>query len=296
MRDLFADIGVFYGKRRSVKQRIRFIKYLESQLKNKELKVIKNKDKFSESIHLVVGNLQKAKKVIITPYDTGSKMLIPYYQYTPLDSKNNFASEIINSTLYIILGLLILVLMLFVSKGFKDYGLLMKIVIIVADLVLTFIAMKMFKNLDNQNNFNRNSQGVAVLVQTILKSKNDVAYIFVDQAIMVNSGYKAIQPLVQDKEILLLDCIGNQEAMYLACNKKYKERAKNIASMISNEMNVIELDDVENCPLKYFNRGFMFVSGEMNNDKLTVNQIRTSKDINVNIERLEDIVNKLINY
>lgn len=302
MKDTFVDVAVFLGNRRSKRNRIRFINYFRNIYNDKKIftEIIHFKEKMSESFHFVVGDLKKAKRVIVAPLDTGSKMLIPWYRYYPADSKSNFASEILNTTVYIVLSLVVILIMLLMNRNFNSYQLIVKVLLVVLDFVLAFIAFNLIRNLDNKHNYNRNSQSIALMISNSLKNSKDVAYVFADQTVMMNLGYQQLQKNMENKEVLILDCLGTaDEQLYLITGEDNSNMADSNKSVFESEVILLNKEQTDNSPLRYFKKGMILTSGTIERNKLAVVNTRTSKDQKLDLKhlnRLNDFLSKYIDF
>jgi len=299
VKDTFVDVAVFLGNRRSRKNKIKFINYFRNIYNNKKIKtdIIYLKQKINESFHFVVGDLKRAKKVVITPLDTGSKMLLPFYKYHPTDSKSNFASEILNTTIYIVLSLFMVLILLLINRNYNSYKLAIKVLLIVLDFILAIIAFGLIKNHDNKNNYNRNSQSIALMIENSYKSYIDVAYIFVDQTAMMNLGYQQVQKYLKNREVLLLDCLGvGSEKLFLVTSEANSNMVNNYKDILTDEVILLNKEETENSPLKYFEKGMMLTSGAINKNRIEVSDTRTIKDQQIDFDRLNFLNEKLLKY
>lgn len=299
MRDTFVDVAVFYGNRRSKRNRIRFINYFRNIYNERKIKtdIIHIKQKINESFHSVIGDLENAGKVIITPLDTGSKMLLPFYRYHPADSKSNFASEILNTTVYIVLSVLTVSLMLFVNRNFNSYQLPVRVLLVVIDLIMALIAFVLLKNLDNRNNYNRNSQSIALIIENSFKNSKDCAYVLVDQTAMMNLGYQQLQKRLENKEVLILDCLGiADETMYLLASEENYKMTDRYKDILAREKVLLNREQTANSPLRYFARGMILTAGIIDNARIEIADTRTSKDQKIDFERLDLLNNNLGKY
>ncbi|HPW53722.1 MAG TPA: hypothetical protein PLI19_00825 [Erysipelotrichaceae bacterium] len=299
MRDTFVDVAVFYGNRRSKRNRIRFINYFRNIYNERKIKtdIIHIKQKINESFHFVIGDLENAGKVIITPLDTGSKMLLPFYRYHPADSKSNFASEILNTTVYIVLSVLTVSLMLFVNRNFNSYQLPVRVLLVVIDLIMALIAFVLLKNLDNRNNYNRNSQSIALIIENSFKNSKDCAYVLVDQTAMMNLGYQQLQKRLENKEVLILDCLGTaDETMYLLASEENYKMTDRYKDILARETVLLNREQTANSPLRYFARGMILTAGIIDNARIEIADTRTSKDQKIDFERLDLLNNNLGKY
>ena len=98
MRNLVEIIAIHFSVRRSRNQKKKFASFLVKEIKKSghHIKLLRHKSLLSPSLHILSEN-KKEQKMVVVPYDTGSKMLIPRYKYYLLNATRNFRNEIANT-------------------------------------------------------------------------------------------------------------------------------------------------------------------------------------------------------
>ena len=190
MRDKIEEVGIHFSKRRTNREKLRFMNRLTGQLKAKglPLRMIQKKNQGSVSNHLVAGDPKKSRWVFMASYDTGTRMLNPCYEYCPLNSKHNFREEMKNVAAYSVLTLLLAALAVFWTRNFPEYPMLWKVLTVIGDAAALGLIFRWMKKPSNKVNMNRNSGAVSVLYDCAEKTKNG-CFVFVDQGAMTNQGF-----------------------------------------------------------------------------------------------------------
>ena len=218
MRDLLFDIGITLGKRKTTKHKKIFIEELERRLIeiNANYKIQVNKQSFFSSKHIIVGDINKSKLILIGNYDTPSINLCRR-SYFPLMIKENIRTEQIN--LIISIGLFILLNSIFVLSFNYVNSLepLIKIPLFFIEALLLIFSIKLIDGIPNPINQNRNSASIALMLDLISKNSKDISYIFMDNNSNSLIGYKQCKEFLDnDKPKIILDSLASGKELYFA--------------------------------------------------------------------------------
>lgn len=91
---MIAFAGIF-GKRYSKKQKIRFLRYIQSSAQEKGVKMYLDEGEASgkSGCNVYLGPTQRAKTILAVPYDTPSRLWWPGFHYYPMDPERNARQE-----------------------------------------------------------------------------------------------------------------------------------------------------------------------------------------------------------
>jgi len=291
MRDKIEEVGIHFSRRRTNRDKYRFMNHLVSQLKDGKLPlhILQEKGKDGMSNHLIAGD-RKNNWIIMASYDTGSKILNPCYEFTPLDSKHNFREEMKNIAGYSVLTLLVAMIAVFWTQGFPEYSLLWKALTVLADVLILLLIFRWMKKPDNKMNMNRNSGAVAVLYDCAGKSRTG-CFAFVDHGVMSNRGFYEISGRVEKQSVLVLESISSGEELFLAYRAGQKKKAQEIAKVFDCEVHLLELTETQykNTPLEGFESGFMLTLGSFKKGTVYVRNARGSRDLEMDLKRMQKI-------
>lgn len=297
MREKIEEVGIHFSRRRSSRDKYRFMNRLVSQLKDGKLplQMLQEKSKGGMSNHLAAGDLKKTNWVVMASYDTGSKMLNPCYEYTPLDSKHNFREEMKNIAGYSVLTLLVAALAVFWTRNFPEYSLLWKILTVLADALVLGLIYRWMKKPDNKMNMNRNSGSAAVLYDCAQRSRTG-CFVFVDHGVMSNQGFYEVASRVGKKPVLVLESIASGEELFLACRAGQERKAQEIIKALECEVHLLALDEEQykNTPLEGFENGFLLTLGSLKKGTVCVKHARTGKDLEMDVERMQKIADGIL--
>ena len=91
---MIAFAGIF-GKRYSKKQKIRFLRYIQSSAQEKGVKMYLDEGEASgkSGCNVYLGPTQREKTILAVPYDTPSRLWWPGFHYYPMDPERNARQE-----------------------------------------------------------------------------------------------------------------------------------------------------------------------------------------------------------
>ncbi len=292
MRSKIEEVGIHFSKRRTYRQKYLFLNRLIGQLKGTgcETDMIEKQSKTGRSNHLVIGDLKKKKVIIAAAYDTGSKMLNPFYTYTPLDSRHNYKEEMRNAAAYSILTIGLVALAVFFTRWGFQGAIFHKTTAVLFDLIAVLLVFRWMKRPDNKFNINRNSGAIAVMYESIEKTGKG-CYVFLDNSVMSNQGYYEFSEAVQDQQVIVLDCIARGEEMFLAYQAGMEKMAQKIADAFEMSIHLLPLNEKQyaNTPMAGLKSGFMLTSGRLSGGVVCVKQVRNSSDVNIDLDQLEKV-------
>lgn len=293
MRAKIEEVGIHFSRRRSNRDKLRFMNRLVSQLKEGKLPLQMMQEKKSRggmSNHLVVGEPKKSRWIVMASYDTGSKMLNPRYEFTPLNSKHNFREEMKNVAGYSVLTLIAATLAVYWTRNFPAYSMLWKILTVLADVLVLGLVWRWMKKPDNKMNMNRNSGSVAVLYDCAEKSRTG-CFVFADKSVMSNEGFYELASKFGRQPVLILESIASGEELFLAFRKGQEKKADEIVRALECRVQLLPLDEeaYKNTPLEGFEKGFMLTRGSLRKGNVCVKNVRNGKDFEMDLDQMQKI-------
>ena len=184
MKDLMMLFGVTLAKRYTKSQKRIFFTQAEP-FYNKlgfAVEIQTSQKKLAQVSNILIGDIHKAQTIVLCPYDTPSRSLLPY-KYFPFNLSDNLAQE--NKELFLrsLIYVLSCFLAYFVFNQFVVLSLFLKTLSIFLLAVLILFCYKLIVGIPNPVNFNKNSASLALLAALAQKTRNDpkIAYVLLDK-------------------------------------------------------------------------------------------------------------------
>lgn len=299
MRDLMMTYGILMGKRFRRRDKKIFMEEISRDLKQCgcELMIAQSCSKMQPSSHLIIGNLEKAEQIIACAYDTGGKMLVPGAVYTPFHVEKNHRLDNLNLLLQSLAALALAGGIGCCLWGFLRVSLAGRIALIILALILAYGIYLFCRGIDNKVNFNRNSAAVVLIRQLAETCVNDpqAAFILADHSSMNFTGLKQLAeayPILQQKLVIWLDCVGIGETLMAACTPAAHGDAEAMAEKAPElhlQVRPYKEDRVQKTSLAFFRRMIVIASGRVQGREFIVESTRTKNDYHIDLERLGQI-------
>lgn len=302
--------GGTFGKRFSRRQKDRFISFITKIMKELgyQVRTVTEKRKFGgNSVHVLIGEVEKADVIFVAPYDTASRILVPNYRYYPLDRQKNFKTEKMNSLLqYVLAGVILLIcFFMLLHLGFPQNG-QMDFRIFPVLVPIVFAAFRIASGIPNKFNFNRNSSSLLLIskLASTVKNKKKTAFILTDLSCNFYEGYREIQEFfgekLQNKKVVVLDCVGMEAPVYFAGRKDSltsdMERLKQIPTNLDVRFRELPEDQADDSVLYFFPNGVYIFSAQQEPGRLFVPDTRTGADSQVDFKQMEMLQKLLAEY
>lgn len=227
-KDLIVRYGAIFRKRFTNKEKLRFLSGISQDFSaaGYNSSAMSAKRGTTKAYNLYVGDIQKAKTIIMANYDTPIKSL-GLFPYTPLSTKNAKGNHLIAALIPFLIVCLVSVLFItrVLSPVWSDGifnaqdGLVFIIVFLLAVILVRYA-----NGIPNKNNIVRNTSGVIAcleIAQTI-RNKESVAFVLTDFGclnrfgeIMLESTHKE---KINSKKIIILDSIGGDGDVFVGYN------------------------------------------------------------------------------
>ncbi|HAE42502.1 MAG TPA: hypothetical protein DCG34_06215 [Clostridiales bacterium] len=304
MKNLLMLFGVTLAKRYTKRQKRIFYSQAEPFFRNLnyavELQEVKKKLLHVSNIY--IGDTKKAKYLVVCPYDTPSRSLLPF-TYFPFNLSKNLSQEnrelLIRSLIYIGSSLLTY----FVFRQFLSFSILIKVISIVFFVGLIIFCYRLITGIPNSVNFNRNSASIALiaaLAERLAKNRN-VAYVLLDNTVSSNTGWRifAEDESLKNKTIIYIDCVSYGEKLVCAHNQATSIEAKKMVEVLTNVDvidQVVPEEHLKDTKLQSFPKMLHICTGTIENHNFLVRNTQSKKDFKVDILRLEFLCEGLIKY
>jgi len=259
--------------------------------------------KLSRVVNIIIGDIAKANTIVLCPYDTPSKSILPYC-YFPFNSSDNLKQENREIFLRSLSYIGSCYLTYWIISRFSDLPLLQRIL---GGFILAFLIIfcyRLIVGIPNPVNFNRNSTSLALVAALAERTRNksEIAYVLLDRNTESNAGLRTLasEAGMRNKFFIYLDCLAEGEELVCAHSPALKLNAERLIAALPG-LNVIdhvfsEEERLKETNLQIFPNMLHLCSGTIRNRKFVVRNTRSKKDFKVDIPRLEKIRDGLINY
>lgn len=290
---MIAFAGIF-GKRYSKKQKIRFLRYIQSSAQEKGVKMYLDEGEASgkSGCNVYLGPAQRAKTILAVPYDTPSRLWWPGFHYYPMDPERNARQESLVMALNFALAAVLLAAYWFAvfrrcfSAGGPIGGLALFGLLLVA-----LLAVNLVLGSANAKNYSRNSASLALALE-IFDGLQDgsVAVALLDNACAGLDGYARLAEYLggraRQTNVVILDCVMSGSELHGHCTK---ERIEALAAR-NGDIQWHEAASEGNAVLSLFPRGMVITGGSWIGDATVVKGTRSGRDDELNMERMERVL------
>ena len=294
LKDLMMLYGVTLGSRKTQRKKNLFVETVKDACKemNVPIKVLQNKEGVFASTSIVIGNLETAKYVFLAGFDTPAQYLTGLKQYPFHPEKSSRAENVKNGIRFLIVALLAVCayipLQALVSQGVKLLSVLTLMVLLAGIVILLFPKA-------NPYNFSRSS-AVAVMMK-LAESKNaNTAFVMCDHTVSGYIGYRAVKnEILENSRVILLGPMASGSRTVVVFKDRDSQFASALAEQISDDViqRKYAKEEAERNCLSLFPHCIYIGCGDIENREFVVNNTACRKDMKVDMERLERIVNGL---
>ena len=299
MKELFVYLMLNFQKRGSVKSKKFFINHLINSLGTEGYRLVQDNYKGQGVMNnLIVGDLSKAKSLIVVGYDTAQLCLLPGFKYYPAnpemtqkEERKQFIIRALVSLLMEAAGVYVMFRLWSVSVPMRFLGVL--IVAVIAILANAFV-----RKLYGRGNASRNTAAVALamrMIEDLGPDNKDTAFIFLDLTASSYKGYLRLQEILQKYNaqnrvnIYILECLAKTNEIYVIDKKDSKKMAKPLLEYSDDNHQIKEFTvGNDNKSLVSLFQNVVYIVGAENRDgKLVVENTRSSSDIDADYDGLE---------
>ena len=279
MRDRFITFALHFGKRRTTRQKNRFIGMLIDYMEplGYELKVHQFKHTRRNGRNIIVGNLASAKRVYLADYDTKERILNDDYRYYPFDETFILQSLKMNLMKYFITAVVFFVLMGIAillapsqegTMVFAYYGI---------SIIFALISYFSMKGLPSPYNFKKTAS--LFLLCERAKVEQDSCYVFLDYSSFTGAGkYYFFQEYdLKEKVVIYLDNSGQGSKTVASisdnANKNYIKQLQKV-----KELSEVHVTSNESANEKGFTYLYLTLCEKDEENRCYINQIGTRTD------------------
>ena len=281
--------GVVLARRSSLKDKQRFLSAVMQDFGplGYDVKGITQKKRFQTTLNIHIGNLQKAKTVIVTPYDQPSRRFFSkgYHPFRDVDSiLIKLLSENLIPGILVVIGLVSLGVLVPINPMLA-YGLL-----IVLTVVMVAVTLLMPQGLRNIANANRSNSGLYVqwsLAQQ-LKGNSEVVFVLLDHTSLNRHGELMLSTVLASRkampQVIYLDCVGVGDTMIVSSDETNQALAKRIASASSGlraETKTYDVPTINGSALSRFPVSVNVSVGCLKNKQFIIEHIGTPLDVEI---------------
>lgn len=281
--------GVVLARRSSLKDKQRFLSAVIQDFGplGYEVKGVTQKKRFQTTLNIHIGNLQKAKTVIVTPYDQPSRRFFSqgYHPFREVDSiLIKLFSENLIPGILVLIGLISLGVLVPINPMLA-YGLLIALTVI-----MVAVTLLMPQGLRNIANANRSNSGLYVqwsLAQE-LQGHSDVAFVLLDHTALNRHGELMLSTVLASRkvmpQVIYLDCVGAGDTMIVSSDDVNQTLAKRIASASSGlraETKTYDVPTINGSALSRFPIAVNVSVGRLKNKQFIIEHVGTPRDVEI---------------
>lgn len=294
LKDLMMLYGVTLGSRKTQRKKNLFVETVKDACKDMDVpvKVQQNKVGMFTSTSIVMGNLDTAQYVFLAGFDTPVQYLTGLKQYPFHPERSSRAENIKNCIRFLIVALLAVCayfpLQALVSHGVKLLSVL-TLMILLAGIVILLFPMA------NPYNFSRSSS-IAVMMKLVERRDSKTAFIMCDHTVSGYIGYRAVKKEIsENSKVILLGPMASGKRTVVAFKDRDIQFASSLAEQISDDViqRKYAKEEAERNCLSLFQHCIYIGCGDIENREFIVNDTACRKDVQIDMERLERIVDSL---
>ncbi len=310
VRELFLLYGIRMPRRFYRKEKDAFCSTAgaEYQKAGYPVKAIAGKKKNTRAVDVVAGDLDKAKTIVVSNYDTPIHNFGNPFNYYPLNGPSTVhASTIPYYTPMVICTLLAMFLIFFYVKkiNFQTHfwPSLLVVVLVFACTILGFF---MSVSVGNKINMDRNTSGCVAnmrIASLMNKAKDSTAFVLTDYGCSKHAGDEVLRKQTGDaidsKQVILLDSVGRGDTVMIGYQKGHKKDAKRLAAYIKNAKTcLIHPAALKYMQFSYYPSGLLVTRGIYNPDSqiITVPDTATNSDDTVDVEAVSELADAIAAY
>lgn len=297
LKDTMMLYGVTLGSRKTQRKKNLCIETIKDTCEKLEVpfSIVQSKAGMFTVSCIVMGNLSEADYVVMAGLDTPAQYFTGLKQY-PFHPEKSSRAENIKNILRLV-SVIVLACMAYVpllssvSQGVKLWSVL-TLVILFAGIVFVLFPKA------NPYNFSKSSS-VAVLMKLMEECKDNthIAYVLCDHTSSGYIGYKAVKEKISAHcKVILLGPVASGSKTVVAYKETDSQLGEVLSECISSSVlqrKYTEEESERNC-LSLFPHCIYIGCGDIENKEFVVKDTACKKDVNVDMERLQKILNGLV--
>lgn len=223
IRDDVLQYSLTRNKRRTTKQKIRFLKSLSSEVRHlgytKEVSTKVAKINHRDNYNLYVGNIEKADTILTTYFDTPPRSFFGLH-YKVGDAHNNYKwvmiAQVLPFALYIVFELLVFILVVFPMLRMSNVWQQVAGGTLAAASI--WISLKLKDGIAQASNLSNSTASIILMLEVMrqlsAKQRKRIAFIFADNGSVDNLGLKVAANYIshhskKNPRIIYFDSIGD---------------------------------------------------------------------------------------
>lgn len=236
--------------------------------------------------HIVIGDINKAKKIIMTSYDAVNRTILPSFKFFPMDLDKSKTYEVLNLCLSLVILLSSCVLSALCFQAVSSKGTLIKVLAVAFILALMFL---IYKWIFSACKINLSQDYFLSIIYALADNVegDDVAYVLCDNSRInyfgIRDYLKEHQSILNDKEIIILSELITGDSLF-AINKK--------CNIDKNDFILLDDNNKHNI-LKYVNKGCLITGAYQINDEIVVFGHRNNTNYSIPVEKIKEIYKKI---
>lgn len=290
--------GVVLARRASLKDKQRVLSAVMHDFGplGYEVKGVTQKKRFLTTLNIHIGNLQKAKTVIVAPYDQPSKRFFtqgyhPFREVDPLWVK--LLSDNLITGILALLGVVSLVILGPINTTAAV------VVLVILTVLMVAVTLIMPQGLLNIANANRSNSGLYVMwgLAQKLKGNAEVAFVLLDHTALNRHGELMLSTLLSSRrtpaQVIYLDCVGVGDTILISSDANNQALAKRVAGAVkglSAQTKTHDTPTINASALSRFPNSIGISSGRLIGKHFVIENVRSSADVEIR----EETVNALI--
>lgn len=296
LKDMMMLYGVTHGSRKTQRKKNLFIQTVLDACKQNNIKaeVKQTKEKAFKTTSIVIGNLYSAKCVFVTGFDTPTQYFTPlkYYPFHP--EKSSFEENKKNGIRFLFIIFLAIGIYFPLREIMSHVGTLLNWIELA--ILLLGVVLFLFPKANTYNFSKSSSIAVMMKLVELCSKRNDIAYVLCDHTASGYIGFKAVKNLISENtKVVLLGPLASGNKLVVA----YKEKNSQFGEQFTSKFSVpviqrkyTQEQSKRNC-LSLFDDCIYVTCGNIENKEFVVNNTACSKDVAIDMIRLENIVEGL---
>ena len=246
MRDTFYKLAIVFARRKTVKQKIRFLTYLTKALETLGIRCTKLVDRTGKPVkqQLFVGDVETSESVVVSAYPSQNRQMFINRFYPFADEKNR-KNELINLAADIALAMLLLCLASLLFYCFYSYKGIgsewVRPCALVLGAIFTMNAYSATIGCAAYINYSQ-SGALCLLITLAGEKKKGVSCVLCDSTVGSADylkNYKFKTTSLDDKTVVMLDSFAAGRAVMIAYSPNACDEARKLAEGFGNLTEVI---------------------------------------------------------
>lgn len=300
IREIVMKYIVLMPRRFYKNEKLRYLHSIKEDAEKVGLRVSlqKDKKKFSSSVNLIVGDLERASVVFVTHYDTPAKDFIKTNSHPFKQGLEPFI-KMLNEGIPLLIGSTISFLGFYmINSNVKSLPLSLGLYLAIS-LFLVAGTVRFSKGFPEKYNLQCNSAAIAIVVSLFDKiSSSDVAFAFTDNEKVNHHGDLMLKPKISNKQIIHMSYLGAGEVLLLTSLPENMRLRKKVAKHFKN-MKVSEMDltpeSIDHHSIKSYPSSVSIALSQKEIEEQVISNGKKAMQ-ELSIEKMENMVNSLSDF